>query len=163
MSEAVCNASPLIVLAKSGLLHILPKLFDRVFLPQAVAEEIAAGPFDDPMRLALPRSPWLETVSLTPPISPMSTWQLGKGEAEVIEYARLHGNLPVLLDDRAARRAAAALELKVYGTLALTAMAAKLGYLESFASAVATLKTAGLYVSDQVLNAVQEKLPSGSE
>ena len=85
MSEAVCNASPLIVLAKSGLLHLFPKLFDRVLVPQAVAEEIAAAPFDDPMRLALPKSAWLETVSFMPPISPMSTWQLGRGEAEVIE------------------------------------------------------------------------------
>ena len=160
MSGAVCNASPLIVLAKSGLLSVLPKLFDPVFLPQAVWDEIAAGPTDDPMRLALPTSAWLVTVRLEPTLSPMSTWQLGGGEAEVIEYARLHGNLSVLLDDRAARRAAAALGLKVYGTLALTAMAAKLDYVESFATAILALKAAGLYVSDQVVEAVQKGLES---
>src|SRR6266487_5820822 len=109
MSDVVSNASPLIVLARADLLKILPALFSRVMVPQAVLDEIQAGPADDPMNQALPGCAWLSRVQLEPAISPLSTWQAGIGEAEVIEYARLHGTLPVLLDDRAARRAAEAL------------------------------------------------------
>ena len=47
MSEVVSNASPLIVLAKADLLKILPALFSRVLVPQAVLDEIQAGPADD--------------------------------------------------------------------------------------------------------------------
>ena len=97
---------------------------------------------------------------LEPPISPLSTWQTGRGEAEVIEYARLHGRLPVLLDDRAARRAAEALGIKVYGTLGLVAAATRVGQVESFAKAVAALRSAGLYLSDAVIAAVGKDLPS---
>lgn len=95
---------------------------------------------------------------MDPAISPLSTWQTGRGEAEVIEYARLHGHLPVLLDDRAARRAAEALGLKVYGTLSVVAMAVKRRQVESFSSAVAKLKAAGLYVSDEVVETVRKTL-----
>ena len=55
MSDLVCNASPLIVLAKADLLWLLPKLFDRIFVPEAVVAEIEAGPTDDPMRKSFRR------------------------------------------------------------------------------------------------------------
>jgi predicted nucleic acid-binding protein len=110
------------------------------------------------LKLALPGCRWIFPVSLEPAISPLSIWQVGPGEAEVIEYARLQGNLPVLLDDRAARRAAEALGLKVHGTVALVAAATLLGQIESFAKSIADLKAAGLYVSDSVVAAVEKGL-----
>ncbi len=158
MSDAVSDASPLIVLAKTGLLHVLPSLFSAVLLPQAVADEIQAGPADDPLRLALPGCDWLRPVQLEPPISPLSAWQAGLGEAEVIEYARLHANLPVLLDDRAARRAAEALGLKVHGTVGLVAAATLRGRVESFSKSIADFKSAGLYISDSVVAMVEKAL-----
>jgi predicted nucleic acid-binding protein len=50
MDRIVCNASPLIVLAKSDLLELLPNQFSEIVVPQGVVEEILAGPFDDPMQ-----------------------------------------------------------------------------------------------------------------
>ena len=91
-------------------------------------------------------------------MSPLATWQIGRGEAEVIEYARLHHELAALLDDRAARRAAEALGLKVYGTLSLVAIACKQKHIESFSAAVGKLKSAGLYVSDEIVETVRKKL-----
>ena len=52
--NAVTNASPLIALAKANLLRILPEIFEHVVIPQGVANEILAGPEDDPMKCALP-------------------------------------------------------------------------------------------------------------
>ncbi|HXP62753.1 MAG TPA: hypothetical protein VN829_19795, partial [Dongiaceae bacterium] len=60
----VSNASPLIVLAKEDLLRILPALFPQVLVPQAVVDEIGAGPADDPMRLTLASCAWLVAVRL---------------------------------------------------------------------------------------------------
>ncbi len=158
MSDVVSNASPLIVLAKANLLHILPRLFSRVLVPEAVRDEVRAGPANDPLKLALPGCHWICSVRLDPAISPLSAWQAGCGEAEVIEEARLHGRLPVLLDDRAARRAAEALGLKVHGTVGLVAAATRLGHVESFAQSIADLQTAGLYVSKSVVTAVETGL-----
>lgn len=158
MNGAVSNASPLIVLAKADLLWILPRLFSSVFLPQAVRAEIETGEVNDPMRNALGSCPWLAEVELVPPLSPLSQWQLGRGESEVIEYARLHANLVALLDDRAARRAAEALGVKVRGTLSVVAMAARRGHIPSFDMAAKALKAAGLYLSDDLIRAVSQSL-----
>ena len=146
MPAVVCNASPLIVLAKVGLLDLLPRIFDAVFVPAAVSDEIAHGPADDPMRALLPRAVWLRRVRLDPPLSPLAGWQLGAGEAEVIEYARLNPPYGVILDDRAARRAAFAIGLKVYGTLSVLALGRRGGLLPSFRQAADSVVHAGLRV-----------------
>jgi predicted nucleic acid-binding protein len=158
MNGVVSNASPLIVLAKADLLWILPRLFSSVLLPQAVRAEIEAGDSEDPMRKLLASCSWLVGVELVPPLSPLSVWQLGHGESEVIEYVRLHGDLLALLDDRVARRAAQTLGVKVHGTLSVVAMAVRGGHVPSFPAAVAQLKAAGLYVSDDLVVTVNKGL-----
>lgn len=60
MRHLVSNASPLIVLAKADLLRVLPALFPQVLVPEAVVDEIGAGPANDPMRLALASCSWLD-------------------------------------------------------------------------------------------------------
>jgi len=152
----------LIVLAKADLLRLMPALFSEIFLPQAVREEISQGPPDDPMRKALPSCTWLRPVVLAPSLSPLSVWQLGRGEAEVIEYARLHPAVAALPDDRAARRAAAGLGVKVRGTLSVEAMGVAQGHIESFSVAVKQLRAAGMYASDTLVETVAKALRAGT-
>ena len=76
----VSNTSPLIVLAKAGLLELLPELFSEVVIPQAVRDEIESGPANDPMRVALPNCNWLNVVTPDPPLSPLAAMQLGRGD-----------------------------------------------------------------------------------
>ena len=64
--KVVCNASPLITLAKTGLIDVLHSLFDRVVVPQAVVKEVMAGGSEDPGCLAVSQLPWLEHVVLDP-------------------------------------------------------------------------------------------------
>lgn len=158
MSAVVCNASPLIVLAKAGLLDVLPRLFDPVLLPAAVEAEIARGPADDPMRRHLASTIWLRRVRLDPPLSPLAAWQLGPGEAEVIEYARLRLDHGVILDDRAARRAAFELGLRVYGTLSVLALARRRGLISSFRHAADEVIRAGLRVQRPMIDSIAVEL-----
>lgn len=161
MPVVVSNASPLIILAKAELLDILRDQFGTIFVPQAVIEEILAGPPDDVMASQLRGQTWVKTVSLDPPLTPLAYWRLGRGEAEVIEYARLHPGTPALLDDRSARRAAKALGIPVYGTLSIIAKGVARGTSYSFDEAVLLLRKAGLYVDDNVVAAVQKGLHRG--
>jgi predicted nucleic acid-binding protein len=158
MSSVVCNASPLITLAKAELLHLLPKLFDEVCLPPAVLTEITRGPADDPMRTMLPGATWLRRVRLDPPLSPLAAWQLGSGEAEVIEFARLTPGYGVILDDLAARRAALGLGLTVYGTLSVLALARRRGFIPSLREAVSAVSLSGLYVSPSLIDSIATEL-----
>lgn len=162
MSEVVSNTSPLIVLAKAGFLDLLPKLYQRVLIPEAVREEIMIGPADDPMKQALPSCLWLHVETLSPPLSPLGGMQLGVGESEAIELARRRG-LEILLDDRAGRRTAESLRIRVTGTLGLIATAAHQKLLPSFAEAAQKVRSEGLFVSDDLINAIQANLDNRSK
>jgi predicted nucleic acid-binding protein len=154
----VCDASPLIVLAKADLLRILPGLAERVETPRAVAEEILAGPADDPMRNLLLQLDWLRVVDLPTPITPLAVWSLGSGESEVLEWARLQGDCTAVLDDRAARRAAEALGVPVTGTLGLVARATRIGLIASFREAAQTLRVAGLHLDPKLVERIAGEL-----
>lgn len=158
MNTIVCNASPLIVLAKAQYLEILPKLFAKVLVPQAVSSEIEAGPFDDPMRNQIHHLSWLDQVQLEPELTPLAYWQLGRGESEVIEYARQHPATIALVDDRRARRAASAMGIPVCGTLGVLAMSVARLRSFSFEDAVKRLRESGLYVNENVVEAVRREL-----
>jgi predicted nucleic acid-binding protein len=156
--NAVCDASPLIALAKAGLLEILPKLFSSVLVPQGVVREILNGPSTDPMRQAVNDLPWLEAVDLDPPVSPLVDVILGKGESEVIEWARSHSDCIALLDDRAARRTGKAVGISVIGTIGVLFWAAKRRVVPSFSEAVANIRSAGLYLPEDTVNILRKEL-----
>lgn len=46
IDRVVINASPLIVLFKSGQAELLPRLFNEILIPQAVWEEVTATKTD---------------------------------------------------------------------------------------------------------------------
>jgi predicted nucleic acid-binding protein len=156
--QLVCDASPLIVLAKAGLLSLLPGLAQAVEIPAAVRDETLAGPEDDPMRVALDVSAWLRVVQLPTPISPLTRQRLGAGETEVIEWARLHPGRTVVLDDRFARQTARTLGLAATGTLGLVALASLRGLLPSFRAAATRLVESGLYLDAELVDRLARQL-----
>ncbi len=74
----VVNASPLIVLAKVGYQHLLTALADEVVVPQAVVDEINAGPIDDPARRFLASSPFPTIITVSEPL--VLAWDLGRAK-----------------------------------------------------------------------------------
>lgn len=154
MKPAVLNASPLIVLARAGYLDLVPKLVSSVVVPRAVATEVTAGPAEDPAVKFLARPSWLTVVDLTPPLSPLAIWRLGQGESEVLEYARRNPGTTAVLDDRAARRAALALQIPLIGTLGLLVAAARSKLLPSLLDAIDVVRSCGLYVDHVTASAL---------
>ena len=151
MKPAVVNASPLIVLARAGYLDLLPMIFSSVVVPRGVVAEINAGPAEDPLSAVLAGAKWLSVVEMEPILSPLATSRLGRGETEVLEFARSHAGTVAILDDKAARRAAAMLGVPLVGTLGVLAAAAQGGFLPSFTIGVEAVVRAGLYVDPAVV------------
>ncbi len=162
MATAVCNASPLIVLAKAGYLDVLYQLFEHILLPKAVKSEVLSGPADDPARIAIERGAEFEIVELEPALTPLAYWHLGRGETEVIEYARLHPGTVALLDDLSARRWAIAIGIPVFGTLGLLARAMKDNPAAFEGEVVKRLEAAGLRLADKVVADVIKTLKEKS-
>lgn len=127
-------------------------------MPQAVAEEVHSGPSEDPARRLLKRSPgWLSIVEVAPPLSPLASWRLGQGESEVLEYAWRQPGTVAVLDDKAARRAARALDLPMTGTLGLLTAAVESGLLPSLAEALEAARQSGLYIAPATVTHLTER------
>ena len=150
--SAVVNASPLIFLSKVGLLNFLQLAGSRVMVPAAVAREIRQREASDLTVQALEQTVWLEIVETPPVPSLIQAWDLGPGEASVLAYAYAKTGAVAVMDDLAGRRCAEALKIPVYGTLGLTLIAKKRGLIPAARPVLDTLRQAGMYLSDRVID-----------
>lgn len=135
--------------------------FSVVVVPEAVTKEILAGPEDDPMKKQINKLPWVKHIKLDPPLPPLGYWQLGKGESEVIEYARLNPGAVALLDDRRARSTAEKLNIPVRGTLGIIVRAIKSEKKVGWDQAVKRLKECGIYIDPALIEGVRKELEKG--
>lgn len=150
MAEVISNTSPLLYLYRVHAIDLLPALFDEVWTPSAVLQELSAGRergYDVPDPASYP---WLQVVD---PRSAPSEWlaaDLGRGELAVLSLALEHPDRTVLLDDALARRVAEAAGLTVWGTLKVLLTGKSRGLVESIAPMVDRLEGAGMRISSSV-------------
>lgn len=118
--KAVSDSSPLIALARIGRLDLLSSLFDRIFVPSAVYEEVVVAGAGLPGAEQVRQTPWIEVVN-APDVADMSLLRqcvgLGAGEKESISLAEHLSADVVLLDEARARRVAHTAGLTVTGCI----------------------------------------------
>ncbi len=149
IESVVINASPLITLFRSGQAHILPQLFGRIIVPQAVWQEVVLDEWEDAAALELRTQTWplIEETEISPRVV---AWSLGAGETAVLSYALAHAPLRAVIDDRDARRCAQTLGIPIFGTGGLLVLAKRRGLLPSVSAAITKLRSAGLWLSDDI-------------
>jgi predicted nucleic acid-binding protein len=87
----------------------------------------------------------------------VAAWSLGAGESSVISMVEATPGSIAVLDDLAARRCAAALRLKMVGTLGLLLMAKKAGIIPSIRGPLDAIVSAGLFIAPHHLAEVQRQ------
>ena len=148
----VVNASPLILLCKSGYVDLLGQVATACVIPAGVMDEIGAQP-DDGIYNMLRTMPWLTEVSVKVPDS-IKTWDLGQGESEVIAYALLHDGCRPLLDDAEGKACALAHGLKPMGTGGFLVTAKRQGIIREVAPIMMAIRSKGMWISDEVFAAI---------
>ena len=149
--SVVVDASPLIFLSSAGLIELLHRVDWDVLVPAAVRAEILRRGADDLTARALDSAPWLRAVGPVETPSDTLDLDLGPGESEVLAIALSYRDSLVVSDDRAARKAARDLGLRVAGTLAIVLAAKSAGRIASARSVVDRLRRDGMYLSDRVV------------
>jgi predicted nucleic acid-binding protein len=150
--RAVVNASPLIFLSRAGLLSLLQLATPELLVPESVAAEVRRRGLDDPTARALAETAWLIECQ-SPAIPPqIQAWGLGPGESAVLAWAYTHPGADAIIDDPAARRCAAALNLPVRGTLGLVLTAKQRGHVAAARPLLVQLRQSGMYLADKVMN-----------
>ena len=150
MPDAITNTSPLVYLHRIQSLGWLPALFEEIWTPNAVVDELAEGirrgfAVPDPDDLT-----WLNVVVPTTVPSEWLSADLGAGELAAITLGLEHQNRILLLDDALARRTAHAAGLPVWGTLRVLLEAKNRGLTERIEPLVQGLVDAGLWVSNEI-------------
>ncbi len=155
ISQVVINASPLIVLFKSGQAELLPQLFDQIIVPQAVYDEVV-GIKTDVAATQLPTVTWYDctTVQIDPAIS---AWDVGAGESSVLSFALANPSYRAMVDDAAARRCACALGIGTLGTGGVLVIAKRRGLIKSVGDRLQQLQDSGLWLSDEVINLLKQQ------
>jgi len=83
------NASPLILLVKTGLERLLCELSSELVVPRGVATELAQGPSDDPARRWLDGAGTAFIRDDVPVPAEIASWDLGAGETAVLTWTRI--------------------------------------------------------------------------
>jgi len=154
----VINASPLIYLGKKRRTNLLKLVFDKVFVPSEVYEEIMRvddGPEAVQLRDAIQEG-WIEVMrpseSKRKQISKLFG-EIDYGEAAVIALALEGHGQNVIIDDAEARTAAEYFGLEVHGTLYVILEAYKRNFFKSKAEVIKLVNNMlrrGFYLSNEV-------------
>jgi uncharacterized protein len=151
---AVSNTSPISNLASIGRLELLKSQFSELWIPDAVAAELAVHP--DPIAQATIQTAihahWIQTrVPQDSGLLRLLLLQLHRGEAEAIALATdLHADF-VLIDEQEGRQLASRTGLAVTGVLGVLLRAKRTGEIPAIKPEIERLRSkAHFFVSAQL-------------
>jgi predicted nucleic acid-binding protein len=153
---AVSDTSPICYLILIGEVDILPKVFDQVLVPRAVLAELCHQDAPEAVRDWGANLPTWINVQEDPQAAATGVAtgleKLQAGEKASILLAESAAADIIVLDEKSARRAAAARGLRVIGTLAVLGEAS-LGELVDLAMAIDRLRKTNFRSSPALLKA----------
>jgi len=159
----VIDSSPLIGLAIVDSLAWLPKLFDVVFLPESVKQEVLPGKAARGVQAIAQAivAGWLKVWPEA--IAPQLEIDLDAGETDCINLGLSHvDGVLIIMDERAGRAVAKEKGLRVIGTAAIIGLAKKQGLIPSARVVFEVLHASDFRISaaviNQVLVSVNEKI-----
>jgi len=114
----ISDTTALIILAKSDAFSLLSNLFQKIYIPQAVYDELMFK--DDIVNYRIKKFDRIEVkpVSDIVTLERIKTLKIDKGEVEAISLA-LELNLMLIIDERKGRKIALNQGLKIVGVLGI--------------------------------------------
>jgi predicted nucleic acid-binding protein len=155
MSIWVVNTSPLVFLGNLSRLELLRHEGREVYIPRAVAEEIAEKPDAAAHAVQAACATWIQVRNVTDETAvTLVQASLHKGEAEAIVLAtELHAER-LVMDDQDARRFANRCGLRVIGTLGILLAAKQRGAIASLRAEINSLASLGFRANPRLVTAV---------
>jgi predicted nucleic acid-binding protein len=157
---AVADTSPICYLVLIGEIDLLPKLFSQVRAPQAVLAELVHDDAPAAVRDWASKLPSWICAKETPLVATSGLEKLQAGERAVIILAESIKADIVLLDEKAARRVAAARGLRVTGILGVLGEAATRGLVE-LTPAIDRLRNTNFRCSPALMKATLDRFGKG--
>ncbi len=161
MKVVISDTSPLCYLVCIGEVELLPRLFETVFVPQAVLDELRhpkAPTLVQQWMATLPE--WLQ---VREPAVLLPELDLDPGETAALSLAKEFADSLLIMDERKGRRLAQENGVLVVGTLGLLEEADRRGWLD-FEEALGRLQSTNFRcnrtVMAQLLKRVRDRKPN---
>jgi predicted nucleic acid-binding protein len=151
----VCNAGPIIALAKIDHLPLLRDLAEQILIPEPVFHEVLAKPGSDSSRILCAAREFIEVQA--PPARPdaavlLASRLLDPGEKAVIALAStIPSPITALLDDAAGRKVASRLGIPVLGFVGLLLVAKERQLIAAVGPLVEQARIQGYWLSDELV------------
>ena len=147
----VLNASPVILLAKAQVIQFVPKVCERLVIPDGSVQEVREGRMSDAGRASLEGEGGKfvkQSVHVPDSVARMG---LGLGESQVLAWVIANPGFVGVLDDLKARRCATELGLPILGSLRVLIILKERGLISAIHPAVKKFREAGLYTSEALI------------
>lgn len=150
--KIVCNASPLINLARIGKLNLLRELYGELIIPEAVWHEVVEEGSGQPGAEEVKCADWVKTQGVTNRDFKRALQQeLDAGEAEAIVLALEIGADLLLMDERLGREVAWHFGLRYTGLIGVLVEAKRKGRIGAIRPYLDSLRNiAGFRVSNEL-------------
>lgn len=156
----VADTGPLIALAILDMLPVLPKLFDEIYVPNAVINEAlvdisqpSAKAIDKAIKKLLIKPYTVEVVDLFKDLIDY----LDQGEAEALTLAKSL-NAIAIVDEKRARKFALTYGIKITGSAAILIAAKNGGFIDSVKPALEKLKHHGYRMSESLIEDILRRV-----
>ena len=143
------DSSALVSLATMDRLDLLEKIFEKIYVPQAVYDEVTIS--YKPQSVKLKEFLADKVVSVELDISKMG---LGQGELEAIALYKNMNSDFLLIDDRRAKKFAQLNGVNVIGSLGVMILAKESGLVESISDDLEKLINSSLFISQNLIDRV---------
>jgi predicted nucleic acid-binding protein len=147
--KAVSNTTPLRYLIAIEQEHLLGQLFERVFVPIAVFEELTDAKTPEIVRgrmLSMPA--WFEVRTVQETQTTTFPVTLHRGEWQSILLAEALQADVLLIDEQIGRTIALSRNLPLSGTLGVLERADRMGFVTDFQQVLQRLKASGFFITE---------------
>jgi len=145
---AVSNTTPLRYLIAIGQDDLLGKLFEKVFVPTGVHEELTDARTPEAVRRRV--LSWFEVRAVRQSHDATFPVTLHRGEREAILLAEALRADVLLVDEQIGRTIALSRKLPLSGTLGVLERADRMGFVSDFPQILERLKASGFFIADSL-------------
>lgn len=157
MLKVVTNTTPIISLLKLNKLEILRQLYQNIYIPVAVYNEVEAGKTTEYYK-DLSKIDWIKIEKIKDENAVKYFLDLDLGEAEAIVLAtELKADL-IVLDEKLGRYHAKHADLKITGTIGILIKAKKEGLISELKPLLNELSEKNVWISEKLKKVILEKV-----
>ncbi len=147
----VSDSGPILSFARANRLDVLKAVVEELFIPEAVYDDIVIAGQGKAGARDIADAVWIRKTHVTDTSSAdRLSSRLHAGERQAIVLAK-ELKLPLLVDEREARKIAGVLGIPFLGSLRILTEAKRVGFISEIQPLVRELTSAGMYISDAVL------------